>query len=90
MDVCFFISHVLVALMQTLDSGNLIIIAASSSALLGLTWGGVQFSWTSVQVLVPLILGLCGMVLWVIYEIRVAAQPILSSRFFSNRTTVSG
>ncbi|GJJ12614.1 hypothetical protein Clacol_006857 [Clathrus columnatus] len=37
--------------------GNILVIAASTSALLGLTWAGVQFPWSSARVLVPLILG---------------------------------
>lgn len=70
--------------------GNLLITASVTSTLIGLTWGGVQFSWSSARVLVPLILGIFGIFAWVLYEIFMAKQPFLISRLFTNRTTVSG
>ncbi|GJJ08923.1 hypothetical protein Clacol_003143 [Clathrus columnatus] len=71
-------------------SGNAIITAATTSTLIGLTWGGVQFPWSSARVLVPLILGIFGIFVWILYESLVAKEPFLTIRLFSNRTTVSG
>ncbi|KAF8502520.1 iron permease [Gautieria morchelliformis] len=81
----------LVEKLQRIDwIGNFIIIAASVSTLLGLTWGGIQFGWATAQVLVPLIVGLFGIVVWIIYEALVPNEPILPLRLFNNRTTISG
>ena len=37
--------------------GNLIIIAGTTLAIVGLTFGGIRFPWVSAQVLAPLIIG---------------------------------
>ncbi|CDO72013.1 hypothetical protein BN946_scf184943.g48 [Trametes cinnabarina] len=70
--------------------GNLLIIGSTTSALLGLTWGGIQFSWGSANVLVPLIVGFVGIFAWVIYEIYVPVEPTIPFRLLNNRTSVSG
>ncbi|TFK91581.1 iron permease [Polyporus arcularius HHB13444] len=70
--------------------GNILIIGSTTSALLALTWGGIQFSWTSAHVLAPLIIGIVGIFAWVLYEITVPLEPTIPFRLLSNRTTVSG
>ena len=45
---------------------------------IALTWGGVQFAWTSARVLVPLVLGLCGIVFFFVYEATLASYPMVS------------
>ncbi|KAF9457247.1 iron permease [Collybia nuda] len=70
--------------------GNAIIIASTTSVLLGLTWGGIRFSWSSARVLVPLILGLAGIAAFVVYEAFVPVEPTMPIRLFRNRTSVSG
>ena len=55
------------------------IIASSSSCIIGLTWAGVKFPWSSKQVLAPLIIGLVGMVLFVAYEATLAKAPLVSA-----------
>ena len=60
-------------------SGNFLIIASSTSVVIALTWGGVQFPWTSAHVLAPLILGLVGMVFFMAYEAIFAREPLVSS-----------
>ncbi len=59
-------------------SGNLLVIASTTSIVVGLTWGGVQFAWSSAHVLAPLIVGLCGIVFFFIYEAYWARNPIVS------------
>ena len=63
---------------------------SATSALLGLTWGGIQFPWGSAQVLVPLIIGFVGLFAWVIYEIKVPTEPTIPFCLLTNRTTLSG
>lgn len=64
--------------------------ASSTSALTGLTWGGVQYPWQSVRVLVPLILGLFGIVGFMVYEALVPNEPTIPLRLLKNRTTLCG
>ncbi|KAJ6620570.1 MFS general substrate transporter [Mycena sp. CBHHK59/15] len=70
--------------------GNAIIISSTSAAIIGLTWGGVQYPWSSSRVLVPLILGLCGVIVFFIYEVHVATHPLVPYTLLSNRTSISG
>ncbi|KAI0051607.1 MFS general substrate transporter [Auriscalpium vulgare] len=46
--------------------GNLLIISSSTSVVIALTWGGIEFPWTSARVLVPLILGLLGLIAFIV------------------------
>jgi hypothetical protein len=50
-----------------------------TSVVIGLTWGGVRFPWTSVHVLMPLIFGFVGLSLFVIYEFYFCKPPVVSS-----------
>ncbi|KAH9847856.1 Mfs1.2 [Lenzites betulinus] len=70
--------------------GNLLIIASTTSTVIALTWGGVTFPWTSVHVLVPLILGLFGIGVFFLYEARWAKNPIIPMSLLRDRTSVSG
>ncbi|KAJ7584101.1 iron permease [Mycena floridula] len=68
--------------------GNVIVIAGTTITNLGLAWGGIDSPWSSVKVLVPLILGIALLVVFVIYEFKVPREPTLPYDIF-NRTTVS-
>ena len=65
-------------------------IGSTTSALLGLTCGGIQFPWNSAQVLAPLIIGVVGIIAWVVYEIYVPVEPTIPFRLLTNKTTLSG
>ena len=71
-------------------SGNLLVIASSSVAVIGLTWGGVKYPWGSYQVLLPLILGLVGLVAFFAYEAFVPVEPVVPWGLVNNRTSLSG
>ncbi|KAI0791749.1 iron permease [Abortiporus biennis] len=70
--------------------GNIIITGSASSAVLGLTTGGVTHPWTSAQTLVPLIIGFVGMFCFAIYEFNIPKEPIMPFLLVSNRTSISG
>ena len=57
----------------------MLIIASSSAVVIGLSWGGVRYAWSSAHVLAPLIIGLVGMILFVLYEAKVAKEPLVRS-----------
>ena len=78
---CALVIRVRLSLVLTsfiLRSGNFIVVASTTSTVIGLTWGGVNYSWSSAQTLVPLILGLTGLVVFFLYEIYVAKEPLVS------------
>ncbi|GBE78466.1 Efflux pump FUS6 [Sparassis crispa] len=77
--------------LQTIDwMGNVLVISATTSCMIGLTWGGVQYAWSSAQILVPLILGLCGLVAFMVFEAYVPRNPIVSYAVLAKRTAASG
>nr|GAT44485.1 MFS general substrate transporter [Mycena chlorophos] len=70
--------------------GNILVIASSSAVIIGLTWGGIQFPWGSWHVLVPLVLGLTGLVVFLVYEAKYARNPIVPFALMSTMTGLSG
>ncbi|UKZ93433.1 uncharacterized protein TrAFT101_008347 [Trichoderma asperellum] len=66
--------------------GSIVFIASTTSFLIPLTWGGVLYSWDSWRTLVPLILGIAGIALFVVYEAFIAPNPIIPIELFNNRT----
>ena len=67
--------------------GNILIIASASSCVIGLTWGGVQFPWSSAHVLAPLIIGIVGIIGFLVYEALVAREPLVHLVITSNVAT---
>ncbi|KAI8627366.1 MFS general substrate transporter [Xylariaceae sp. FL1651] len=68
--------------------GNIILIGSVVSVLIALSWGGTRYRWSSYQILVPLLLGIFGLVLFHTYEGMpwVREYPTLPERVFKRRT----
>lgn len=66
--------------------GAILLTAATTSFLMPVSWGGVMFAWTSFRTLVPLILGICGLFAFVMYETYVPKLPLIPLSIFSSRT----
>lgn len=66
------------------DSGSFLIISSTTGCIIALTWGGIVFSWSSDHILIPLVLGICGMVIFLVYEARYAYDPIVSVNILIN------
>ncbi|ORY63676.1 iron permease [Leucosporidium creatinivorum] len=73
-----------------MDYVNVLFVAGSTATILGLTWGGVSYSWSSYKVLVPLILGIFGMALFLWIEKRFVKHPTVPFDILSNRTSLAG
>lgn len=70
-------------------AGNMLFAASVTSILLALTWGGTEYSWSSWQTLVPLLLGFFGLVAFLGFETtRFVPQPTMPLRLFKNRTSL--
>lgn len=77
--------------MRRMDwTGNIIIIAGTTISIIALTWAGVKYPWSSYKVLVPLILGLATIALFLIYEAKVAIEPVVPWELISNRNGFLG
>src|SRR6266849_4737335 len=57
---------------------NILVIGSTTSVVIGLTWGGVMYPWLSARVLSPLVIGLVGLCVFMIYEIYFCKPPIVS------------
>ncbi|CAD6569914.1 MAG: hypothetical protein ASARMPRED_003310 [Alectoria sarmentosa] len=68
--------------------GAVLLTASTTSFLMPVSWGGVMFAWSSFRTLVPLLLGICGLFVFIMYEIYVAKTPLIPLRIFNNRTAV--
>lgn len=69
--------------------GTALVLAGTVLLLLGLNWGGQQYSWSSPHVLVTLILGIVIFVVFVVVEARVAKLPLVPMRLFRIPTVCS-
>ena len=70
-------ADVLNSVLTDLCSGNIIIIGSATSCIIALTWAGVTLSWSSAQVIAPLIVGIAGLALALVYDAFVAPFPVV-------------
>ncbi|KAI0739203.1 Mfs1.1 [Daedaleopsis nitida] len=70
--------------------GNGLIIGSASSCIIALTWAGIQYPWSSVQVIVPLAIGLIGLPIALLYDKYFAASPVVPISIINNRTSLAG
>ncbi|EZG18478.1 MFS multidrug transporter [Trichophyton rubrum] len=68
--------------------GSALFIASAVSFLIPVTWGGVMYDWSSWRTLVPLILGIAGLIGFMFYETYFAADPMIPVTVFATRTAV--
>lgn len=84
-----FVRQSLVQKLRRVDwIGSALFIASSTSFIIPLTWGGVIYPWSSSRTLVPLIVGACGLISFVLYEKFFAKEPVIRLSVFGNRTGV--
>ncbi|KJK66068.1 drug resistance transporter EmrB/QacA subfamily protein [Aspergillus parasiticus SU-1] len=67
--------------------GMILFVASISSFLIPLSWGGIMYPWRSWHTLIPLIIGVLGLVAFAIYEIRCALNPLVPPALFRDRST---
>ncbi|QYT01547.1 MFS domain-containing protein [Trichoderma simmonsii] len=75
--------------------GSLLFIASTTTFLIPVTWGGTQYPWSGWQTIVPLILGIIGIVLFGIYEFKIHSTKLpqarlIPSSIFANRSACIG
>lgn len=69
--------------------GGFLFISSTCSFLIGITWGGVQYPWSSWRTLVPIIIGLAGIAGTLIWERYGAARPFLRLELFNNYSALA-
>ncbi|KAI8300964.1 Efflux pump FUS6 [Colletotrichum sp. SAR11_240] len=71
-------------------SGNFILVCAVVSILIPLTWGGTTYSWKSWHILLPLLVGFSGLVLFGVHQGKFAREPTMPLRVYSNMSCALG
>ncbi|KAL1947356.1 hypothetical protein VTO73DRAFT_14317 [Trametes versicolor] len=71
-------------------TGNFLIIAGTTLALIALTWGGISYPWTNAHVLAPLILGGALIAAFLAYEMSVPQEPTVPLDILKNCTSFGG
>ena len=69
--------------------GSVLFIGSTTSFLIRITWGGVSYAWDSWRVLAPLIIGIVGLAVFVVFEEYVAEEPLIRLDVFKNRTAAA-
>jgi MFS family permease len=71
-------------------TGNIILTSSMVSILIALTYGGTLRPWSSWRTVVPLVLGLLGLVGFHVYEaIGGQKEPVVPARIFTNLTSLT-
>lgn len=68
--------------------GSAFFIASTTSFLIGLTWGGSQYPWSSWRTLVPIIVGAAGFLAMVVWERYWASKPFLRLELFNSYSAI--
>ncbi|GAA6054816.1 putative Vacuolar basic amino acid transporter 5 (putative) [Rhodotorula toruloides] len=76
--------------LEQMDYANVIFVAGATSLILGLTWGGSAYAWSSYHVLAPLILGIFGLVLFFVVEARFVKYPTVPFDILGHPTALVG
>ncbi|KAI8710824.1 hypothetical protein NCS52_01525000 [Fusarium sp. LHS14.1] len=69
--------------------GGVFFVSSTTLFLLSISWGGVQFEWSSAGTLAPLCLGSAGLIWTWFYEQRWAENPVLQQRLFTSASQLS-
>jgi MFS family permease len=69
--------------------GNLIFIPSMVALLWGVVMGGVEYSWSSWRIIVPLVLGILGWIAFHVQQAYFAKYPSVPPRMFANRTSAT-
>ncbi|KAI1000479.1 MFS transporter [Podosphaera aphanis] len=66
--------------------GTFLFVAATTSILIPVTWGGVMYAWSSFRTLVPLLIGFFGLLAFGAYEYYIPLEPMVRFSIFHTRT----
>ena len=69
--------------------GGFLFIGGLTSALIAITWGGVQFAWISPRTLIPLSVGVTGLIASLVWERYGALEPFLRHSLFHTPSAIA-
>ena len=68
--------------------GAFLLTASATSLLIPVSWGGIMYAWSSWQTILPLILGVTGIVGFICFESYIAREPLIRFAIFKQPTAV--
>ncbi|KAF7870620.1 hypothetical protein EAF04_004364 [Stromatinia cepivora] len=68
--------------------GSFLFVASTTSLLIPITWGGVMYSWSSVRTLVPLLIGVGGLIASLLYSIFRKGDPLIRRSLLNSPTAI--
>ncbi|KAK7937184.1 major facilitator superfamily transporter [Apiospora aurea] len=68
--------------------GGALFAISGTATLVAISWGGTQYAWDSAATLVPLILGIVGLAITVVYEHLFAKHPFLEKSLFKDTGSI--
>ncbi|KAH9989421.1 MFS general substrate transporter [Xylariaceae sp. FL0662B] len=74
----------LIAFLRVDWLGSILFIAGTSSFLIGLTWGGIQYEWSSYQTWLPILLGMLVTISSLVWEGYVPTAPFIRLSVWAN------
>jgi MFS family permease len=66
--------------------GAILFLASTCSLLIGIIWGGEQYPWNSWQTLLPILVGILGLMAALLWEVYGTSAPFLCLSLFSIRS----
>lgn len=80
----------MVAKLKKLDyAGSALTLAWAVLVLIAISWGGVEYSWSSAAVLAPLIIGLVLLVVFIVVEAKLMTLPLIPMYIFKDMTVAA-
>jgi hypothetical protein len=70
--------------------GGFLFIGSMTSFLMTVTWGSADRAWDSAATLAPLIIGIVGTIVSILWETRGAREPLIRLAIFSNPSALAG
>lgn len=69
--------------------GGFLFISSTCSFLIGVTWGGSEYPWSSWRTLVPIIVGFLGVAATIVWERYGASRPFLRLDLFNSSSALA-
>jgi MFS family permease len=91
---CLKVNHLSIPLSEAVRridyAGNVLFVVAVASIMFGLIYGGARYAWGSWHIVVPLVLGFVGVVVFALYEASsYCPRPALPRQIFASRTSLA-
>ncbi|KAI0124040.1 major facilitator superfamily transporter [Xylariales sp. AK1849] len=68
--------------------GCFLFMSSATLFLIAICWGGTQYAWNSAATLAPLIVGIVGLILTLVWEVRFAKEPLFRRELFHDTSSI--